>query len=174
MDKAVVPHGHDRAESGAPQAPKAPREKPNYQPSGKLLEEVNTVNGVVLKYVEPMDAKRPTLRWRLHVWKGGQQVEVLPIHTKSSFLIGRERRVVDIPTDHPSCSQQHAVIQFRRTGTFPEVTPYLLDLESANGTMLNGSLIPPARFVSLRPEDLIQFGYSTREYILLHEEYVRK
>lgn len=31
----------------------------------------------------------------------------------SSYLFGRERRVADVPTDHPSCSKQHAVLQFR-------------------------------------------------------------
>ena len=39
--------------------------------------------------------------------------EPLYIHRQSYYLIGRERRVVDIATDHPSCSKQHAVLQFR-------------------------------------------------------------
>ena len=30
------------------------------------------------------------------------------------FLFGRDRHIADIPTDHPSCSGQHAVIQVRR------------------------------------------------------------
>ena len=34
---------------------------------------------------------------------------------QSSYLFGRERRVVDVPTDHPSCSKQHAVLQYRLT-----------------------------------------------------------
>lgn len=38
----------------------------------------------------------------------------LPIHRQSVYLFGRERRVADIPTDHPSCSKQHSVLQFRR------------------------------------------------------------
>jgi hypothetical protein len=33
--------------------------------------------------------------------------------SSSIYLFGRERRVADIPTDHPSCSKQHAVLQFR-------------------------------------------------------------
>ena len=43
---------------------------------------------------------------------GGPQ-EPLPIHRQSFYLFGRERRVADVPTDHPSCSKQHAVLQFR-------------------------------------------------------------
>lgn len=40
---------------------------------------------------------------------------VSPAHHRrlSCYLFGRERRVADIPTDHPSCSKQHAVLQFR-------------------------------------------------------------
>ena len=37
----------------------------------------------------------------------------LYIHRQSCYLVGRERRVVDIPSDHPSCSKQHACLQFR-------------------------------------------------------------
>lgn len=39
--------------------------------------------------------------------------EVLHLHRQSAFLAGRERRVSDIPLDNPSCSTQHAVVQFR-------------------------------------------------------------
>jgi hypothetical protein len=38
--------------------------------------------------------------------------ELFWLHRRQSmYLFGRERRVADIPTDHPSCSKQHAVIQ---------------------------------------------------------------
>ena len=33
------------------------KEKPSLKPSGKLLEDTNMVNGVVVKYVEPPEAK---------------------------------------------------------------------------------------------------------------------
>ena len=39
----------------------------------------------------------------------------LYIHRQSCYLFGRERRVADVPTDHPSCSKQHSVLQFRLT-----------------------------------------------------------
>ena len=45
--------------------------------------------------------------------------------------------------------------------------PYIIDLESANGTLVNGDKIPPTRYVELRDQDMIQFGLSTREYILM-------
>ena len=39
--------------------------------------------------------------------------EPLPLDKFPFFLFGKERRVADVPTDHPSCSRQHAVIVFR-------------------------------------------------------------
>lgn len=42
----------------------ADKEKPNFGLSGKLTADANTVNGVVLKYTEPDDAKQPKRRWR--------------------------------------------------------------------------------------------------------------
>ena len=39
--------------------------------------------------------------------------EPLPIHKQSCYFFGRERRVADVPTDHPSCSKQHAILQYR-------------------------------------------------------------
>lgn len=40
------------------------KEKPNFGLSGKLTADANTVNGVVIKYTEPDDAKQPKRRWR--------------------------------------------------------------------------------------------------------------
>lgn len=44
---------------------------------------------------------------------------------------------------------------------------YVMDLESANGTVLNGERIPEGRFVECRSGDVLKFGESTREYVLL-------
>jgi len=53
-------------------------------------------------------------RLRLLQFKNGKPFETpLPIHRQSCYLFGRERRIADVPTDHPSCSKQQAVIQFR-------------------------------------------------------------
>ena len=89
--------------------------------------------------------------------------------------------VADLKVEHPSCSKQHAVIQFRRreekeggVGGRAVVKPYLMDLESVNKTKLNGEEVPPARDVELRPQDMIQFGLSSREYVLMHEDMVGK
>ena len=37
----------------------APAEQPNFEVSGKLVEEANTYKGVVIKYSEPAEARKP-------------------------------------------------------------------------------------------------------------------
>ena len=87
--------------------------------------------------------------------------------------------MVDIPAEHPSCSKQHAVIQFRFVekwkdgGEFGEkrkvggVGPYVIDLESSNGTKVNGEEVPKAKFVQLRSGDVVRLGESEREYVVI-------
>ena len=48
--------------------------------------------------------------------------------------------------------------------------PYIIDLVSANGTFLNGKRIDASRFYELKPKDVLKFGQSSREYVLLHDE----
>ena len=96
------------------------------------------------------------------------------LHTRSCWLFGRERAVVDFPIEHPSCSKQHAVIQFRfveKKNEFGDrlgrVKPYVIDLESANGTRVNGEKIPEKRFWEIKSGDMLGFGESTREYVIM-------
>ena len=121
-------------------APKVEKEKPNFGLSGKLTEETNTFRGVVIKYSEPPEARKPQkIRWRLYPFKENEELPVMFIHRQSAYLLGkfptflavnsnctsviervlslllagRDRKIADIPIDHPSCSKQHAVIQYR-------------------------------------------------------------
>ncbi|ROT76967.1 putative smad nuclear-interacting protein 1 [Penaeus vannamei] len=133
-------------------------QKPNMGLSGKLTEDTNTYNGVVIKYSQPPEARNPR--------EDGD--ECLPHRQRPQSCRH--------PTDHPSCSKQHAVLQYRlvtynrEDGTKGRtVKPYILDLESANGTYVNNRRIEPRRYVELLEKDVVKFGYSSREYILLHE-----
>ncbi|XP_030503978.2 FHA domain-containing protein DDL [Cannabis sativa] len=153
------------------------KEKPSFELSGKLAAETNRVRGITLLFNEPPDARKPDVRWRLYVFKNGEALnEPLYIHRQSCYLFGRERRVADVPTDHPSCSKQHAVIQFRQVekekpdGTLTkQVKPYVMDLGSTNKTFLNDVAIESERYYELHEKDTIKFGNSSREYVLLHE-----
>ena len=176
--------------------------KPNFENSGKLASETNTHNGVVLKYNEPPDARKPTEKWRIYVFKNDTQLSVIHLARQSCFLFGRQRivravtnsrklifQVADIPIEHDSCSKQHAVIQFRRVNIKNDDTrkaakyvtilsrptflffdrPYIIDLESANGTSINGDLISPSRYYELKENDIVKFGFSTRDYVIIKE-----
>jgi smad nuclear-interacting protein 1 len=171
----------DEDADAAAAAPAAPKLQPNYATTGKLAEETNKVNGVVLKWSEPADAAKPTKKWRMYVFKGKESLEPYHLHRQSGFLLGRERRVCDIPLDHPSCSSQHAALQFRMTEKREVVAsgesritrlvrPYVMDLGSTNGTFINGRKIEAERYVELLEKDVLRFGYSSREYVLLHAE----
>ncbi|XP_067167651.1 smad nuclear-interacting protein 1 [Apteryx mantelli] len=158
--------------------PKDPvkKEKPSFELSGALLEDANTFRGVVIKYSEPPEARIPKKRWRLYPFKNDEFLPVMYIHRQSAYLLGRHRRIADIPIDHPSCSKQHAVFQYRLVeytradGTVGRrVRPYIIDLGSGNGTFLNNQRIEPQRYYELKEKDVLKFGFSSREYVLLHE-----
>jgi smad nuclear-interacting protein 1 len=157
------------------------KQKPNFAPSGLLAAASNSVaqadgTSIVLKYHEPAEARKPPAKdiWKLFVFKGSDIVETIELGIRSCWLIGRELAVVDMGAEHPSISKQHAVIQFRyieKRNDFGDkigrVRPYLLDLESANGTKLNGDTVEGSRYLELRDKDMIQLGHSTREYVLM-------
>ncbi|XP_065348585.1 smad nuclear-interacting protein 1-like [Cloeon dipterum] len=156
---------------------KVEKEQPNFGLSGKLTEAANMVNGVVVKYSEPPEARKSTKRWRFYVFKGEETLPTLYIHRQSAYLIGKDRRVADIRLDHPSISAQHAALQYRLVSiksedgvrSFKAIRPYIIDLESSNGTFLNNKKIEPKRYVELQEKDVLKFGFSSREYVVLHE-----
>ncbi|KAM5248223.1 smad nuclear-interacting protein 1 [Ctenodactylus gundi] len=152
------------------------KEKPSFELSGALFEDANIFRGVVIKYSEPPEARIPKKRWRLYPFKNDKVLPVMHIHRQSAYLLGRHRRIADIPIDHPSCSKQHAVFQYRLVeytradGTVGRrVKPYIIDLGSGNGTFLNNKRIEPQRYYELKEKDVLKFGFSSREYVLLHE-----
>ncbi|KAI0389260.1 SMAD/FHA domain-containing protein [Xylariaceae sp. FL0594] len=161
--------------------PPKPKEKINYGTSGVLAAASNSVtqadgSQIVLKYHEPSEARKPSPKdqWKLFVFKGQDIIDTVPLSNRSCWLVGRETAVVDMLAEHPSISKQHAVIQFRYIEKRNEygdkigkVKPYLIDLESANGTTLNSKKVPQSRYLELRDKDMIQFGQSTREYVLM-------
>ncbi|KAF2429583.1 SMAD/FHA domain-containing protein [Tothia fuscella] len=161
-----------------PVAPPVEKQKPNFSTTGLLAKESNTVANtkIILKYSEPPEARKPpsTQPWRIYIFKGAETLSTIPLYTQSCWLVGREAAVADLLVEHPSCSKQHAAIQFRHSVKVNEfgdrknlVRPYLIDLESANGTLLNGEKIAGSRYVEVRDKDVVKFGLSEREYVFM-------
>jgi smad nuclear-interacting protein 1 len=65
------------------------KEKPNLGTSGALAQDTNSFNGVVVKYNEPPEARKPKIRWRLYPFKGDDNLPVLYVHRQSAYLIGK-------------------------------------------------------------------------------------
>jgi len=167
--------GANRIQPGEPEKEEEKNAKVEMGLSGALMGDTNMFNGVVIKYSEPPEARKPKKRWRFYVFKGEESLPVMHLHRQSAYLIGKDRKVADIPVDHPSCSRQHAAFQYRAvekqlgSRTVNRVVPYIIDLESSNGTYVNNQKIEPKRYVELKEQDVLKFGYSSREYVLLHE-----
>ncbi|KAF2444051.1 hypothetical protein P171DRAFT_432135 [Karstenula rhodostoma CBS 690.94] len=157
-------------------------EKPNFKPTGLLAKAANKVEGtkISLKYHEPPEARKPppSQAWRIVVFKGDDVVDSIELGSKSCWLLGREAKVVDYVLEHPSSSGQHAVVQFRYVTktvedeygvkkTRGKVKPYLIDLESSNGTVLNGERVETSRYLELRDKDILKFAGSEREYVVV-------
>ena len=128
--------------------------------------------------------------------QGSEELPILYIHRQSAYLLGRDRKVADIPLDHPSCSKQHSVLQYRlvlitrQDGTTANrVQLYVMDLNSANGTFVNNKkiesqkyiqllekvrqfsiIIPAIKLTACSLQDVLKFGFSSREYVLLHDQ----
>ncbi|KAJ4348217.1 uncharacterized protein N0V89_009589 [Didymosphaeria variabile] len=157
-------------------------EKPNFKPTGLLAKAANKVEGtkISLKYHEPPEARKPpsSQAWKVIVFKGEDVVDTIELGVKSCWLLGREVKVVDYVLEHPSSSGQHAVIQFRYVTktvqdeygvkkTKGKVKPYVIDLESSNGTELNGERVETSRYFELRDKDILKFAGSEREYVVV-------
>ncbi|CDW85578.1 smad nuclear-interacting protein 1 [Stylonychia lemnae] len=117
---------------------KVEKELPCFEPSGILAEFQNQYKGVVLKFTEPLDAAVPTNTWKIYPFKGEEELKE---QAARGVYMGIIQEMV--------------------------IVPYLMDLESTNKTMLNGDAIEPARYYELREKDVITFGESKREYVIM-------
>ncbi|ETN42429.1 uncharacterized protein HMPREF1541_01584 [Cyphellophora europaea CBS 101466] len=155
------------------------KEKPNWAPTGRLAAAANTIRtanrSIVLKFHEPPEARKPPASqpWRMYVFKGDEILETIELGSQSCWLFGREPAVCDVMLEHGSSSKQHAVWQWRwreERGEWGEkkgrVKGYVLDLESVNGTTVNGVDIGKAKYYEVRNGDVVKFGHSEREYLV--------
>ncbi|EDW43674.1 GM13279 [Drosophila sechellia] len=125
------------------------KEKPNFGLSGALTEDTNKLNGVVVKYSEPPEARKPKRRWRLYPFKGETALPTLHIHRQSCFLVGRDRKV--------SIWQWIILVLLTTRRPAYRLVPFEREDDRCQEVL---------RAIE---KDVIKFGFSSREYVLLHE-----
>lgn len=125
-------------------------------------------------YEAPPWAVKPSVSsgWKLIEIKSGVQVNAYILDQQPCTLLGRAADQVDVVLSHESCSRWHARIAFDAVSE----NPWLRDLASAHGTIINKQKLPAiacgktesrattpgARGVLLYPGDVLQFGASSR------------
>ena len=155
------------------------KEKPNFEPSGILLKELEmeynkSINSkTMINYNPPTDSIVPSKNeiWFLFKFSENkkEEEETYKLIDKDFFLIGKDPRICDIRIKQKNISRQHAVIQFRkiRKGKEWEILPYLIDLNSTNGTYLNGDKIDNKKYYELREKDQLNFGDKNLDFLLM-------
>ncbi|KAL7715148.1 FHA domain-containing protein [Entamoeba marina] len=161
----------DELETKKPKQPKIHID--DYKPSGNLYKGLKTKDGRRIDYIQPSDAMNPTDVWRLYCFKGDEEVDHPTVMSTNSFyLIGRDIDNVDVVLQHRTTEKQHAVIQFRTYENL--VLPYIIDLGSTDGTYLNKKRIKDGVYVEIRQGDVLMFGKSLREYVVVKENKTKK
>ncbi|MES1918964.1 Smad nuclear-interacting protein 1 [Bonamia ostreae] len=168
MRKKDVPRYKKRIEKSEKQT------KMNLERTDALKKSIDPNTKTALNYVEPFDKTETDEFWRLYVYKNEEKLNVLHLHRKTMFVFGRDKRVADVVLENPSCSAQHAILQYRNKTVSEneeefaaKPTPYLIDLGSTNGTKLNGQKLEEKRYYELYESDVLEFGLSQRKYVFL-------
>ncbi|TEB19486.1 hypothetical protein C9890_0205, partial [Perkinsus sp. BL_2016] len=97
----------------------------------------------MLKYYECEDSCDPrrfpsTSTYKLFVFKDSAVVQTIDLSARSYYRLGRDDKINHIPLLHESISSQHAVLQYRLRDS--QCRLYLMDLDSVNGTKINGDI----------------------------------
>ena len=154
------------------------KEKPNFEPSGILEKDLQNEysksidSKIPINYKPPNDSIIPNDIWFLFKFLDEKKEanETYKLVGKEFFLIGKDVRICDIQIKQKNISRQHAVIQFRRilknNKDLYEV-PYLIDLNSTNGTFLNGEKIDNSKYYELRDKDNLNFGDKKIDFVLM-------
>lgn len=152
----------------------------HFKPSGLLYSEpvnpqttTKPTSSNLMKYYECEDSCDPRRfpihdTFKLFVFKDSVAVETIDLSKRSFYRLGRDDKLNQIPLLHQSISSQHAILQYRLRNN--QCRLYLMDLDSSNGTRLNGGKsikIEGKRFYEILDGDVINFGASTRDYVFM-------
>eukprot|EP00039_Didymoeca_costata_P013870 m.217611 g.217611 ORF g.217611 m.217611 type:complete len:241 (+) comp15888_c0_seq9:290-1012(+) len=94
----------------------------------------------------------------IRVYKEGHKIDTINLLERAIHVFGR----LDTCThhlEHPSISRRHAAIVCDEEGTF-----YIVDMDSAHGTFVDGTRLRPRKRSKIKHKDRITFGGSTRNF----------
>src|ERR1051326_4927207 len=110
----------------------------------------------------------PKKRYAALIFLCGDKLGTAMRIDSSKMLIGRDSEVVDLALDDDVASRVHAQISTNSSDNGE--TQYLLsDLDSTNGTLLNGALLPSQDARLLQDGDKIKIGRQLFKFALLDE-----
>ena len=96
---------------------------------------------------------------QLHLFWDNRQQQVISLDHPDDIVIGTASRA-DIHVPDPNVSFVHCLVRFTDS-----CQCYIRDLNSTNGTMLNGKTVDGIK--PLYSGDLIQFGYITMLFLIV-------
>ena len=180
-DKEILKLKKDLNKKIDEEKPIIEKEKPNFEPSGILLKDLEmeynnkSLNDkILINYNPPSDSIIPNEIWFLFKFSENKkdEEETYKLIDKEFFLIGKDPRICDIRIKQKNISRQHAVIQFRKIRKEKdwEILPYLIDLNSTNGTYLNGDKIDNKKYYELREKDQLNFGDKNIDFLLMKDK----
>ncbi|EIE20611.1 parvulin-type peptidyl-prolyl cis-trans isomerase [Coccomyxa subellipsoidea C-169] len=115
-----------------------------------------------MAFVPPSWASQPSRTASLKVKsQSGELIESFPIDTKAFYLFGRIPETSDITLSDSSCSRSHAALVHHEDGRL-----FLIDLQSSQGTHLDGRRIPPNKPTQISNASVLTFGNLTQQYVV--------
>ena len=147
-----------------------------YKPSGNLYKRMKQKDGRIIDYCEPIDSCIPSDKWRIYIFEGDNELkDPYLLYDKPFYLFGQDAKQVDFLLSHSSIDNQRAIIQFRKQrnkiAKTEKIVPYIIDLHSHEGTLLNGKKINADVYIELLSGDQLSFGKSSLSYLVVNESY---
>jgi len=96
----------------------------------------------------------------------GSEVRWIKFREDRGYLVfGRDQGASHVFVGHPTVSAQHAVVLWGNIDGYA----YIMDMESAHGTIVGKSLLDTNRWQTLKPNSVIKFGTSSNTFTFMKD-----
>ncbi|KAI0984726.1 hypothetical protein GJ496_009366 [Pomphorhynchus laevis] len=125
---------------------------------------MTAIDDAKIIFKDPLLEHYPECGYAVEVIKNGVVIQNIDICKQPYILVGRSPEC-GITLAHTSISRRHAIIQWRKVDD--RIQPYLLDLGSTHGTLLNKQNISSNTYYKLCNGYRMSFGASSRHFIII-------